>query len=140
MLRLNAQKVPLINREIFFDNPEITAAQISPDAKWMTFLKANKGTLNIWVKGVDEPWDVCLVRLFWTVIQNSAQENIRELNERRLFEMQDGLPAGLRDEIEKGFQAAAKDASMIKPLGKLLQDHGLFERFQDRFFDLIQRD
>ncbi len=92
------------------------------------------------IKGVDEPWDVCLVRLFWTVIQNSAQENIRELNERRLFEMQDGLPAGLRDEIEKGFQAAAKDASMIKPLGKLLQDHGLFERFQDRFFDLIQRD
>jgi hypothetical protein len=80
------------------------------------------------------------VRLFWTVIQNSAQENIRELNERRLFEMQDGLPTGLRDEIEKGFQAAAKDASMIKPLGKLLQDHGLFERFQDRFFDLIQRD
>jgi dipeptidyl aminopeptidase/acylaminoacyl peptidase len=57
MLRLNAQKVPLINREIFFDNPEITAAQISPDAKWMTFLKSNKGTMNIWVKGVNEPFE-----------------------------------------------------------------------------------
>ncbi len=91
------------------------------------------------VKGVDDPWDVCLVRLFWTVIQNSAQANIRELNERRFFEMQDGLPVGLREEIERGFQAAAKDASMIKPLGKLLHDHGVFERYQDRFFELIQK-
>ncbi len=57
ILRLSAQKVPLINREIFFDNPEITGAQISPDAKWMTFLKSNKGTLNIWFKGVNEPFD-----------------------------------------------------------------------------------
>jgi hypothetical protein len=89
------------------------------------------------IKGVDDPWDVCLVRLFWTVIQNSAQANIRELHERRMFELQDGIPAPLRDEIEKGFQAAAKDASLIKPLGKLLQEHGLFERFQDRFFGLI---
>ena len=90
------------------------------------------------VKGVDDPWDVCLVRLFWTVIQNSAQANIREMHERHMFEMQDGIPAGLRDEIEKAFAAAAKDASLIKALGKLLQDHGLFERYQDRFFNLVQ--
>lgn len=90
------------------------------------------------VKGVDDPWDVCLVRLFWTVIQNSAQANIREMHERHLFEMQDGLPAGLREEIEKGFAAAAKDPSLIKALGKLLQDHGLFERYQDRFFNLLK--
>ena len=90
------------------------------------------------VKGVDDPWDVCLVRLFWTVIQNSAQANIREMHERHLFEMQDGLPAGLREEIEKGFAAAVKDASLIKALGKLLQDHGLFERYQDRFFNLLK--
>jgi len=90
------------------------------------------------VKGVDDPWDVCLIRLFWTVIQNSARDNIRELNERRMFEMQDGIPVGLREEIEKGFAAAAKDTNLIKPLGKLLQDHGLFERYQDRFFGLIQ--
>jgi len=99
---------------------------------------SKKDPFSAVVKGVDDPWDVCLVRLFWTVIQNSAQANIRELNERRMFEMQDGIPAALRDEIEKGFKAAAKDASLIKPLGKLLQDNGLFERYQDRFFSLIQ--
>jgi hypothetical protein len=91
------------------------------------------------VKGVDEPWDVCLVRLFWAVIQNSAQANIRELRERNMFDMQDGLHAGLHEEIEKGFHAAARDANLIKPLGKLLQDNGLFDRYQDRFFNLINR-
>jgi hypothetical protein len=90
------------------------------------------------ILGVDDPWDVCLVRLFWTVIRNSAQENIRELHERHLFEMREGLPAGLREEIERGFEAAAQDAKLIKPLGKLLQEHGLFERYQDRFFNLVQ--
>jgi hypothetical protein len=103
-----------------------------------TDVASKKDPFSAVVKGVDDPWDVCLVRLFWTVIQNSAQANIRELHEHRMFEMQDGIPAGLREEIEKGFLAASKDASLIKSLGKLLQDHGLFDRYQDRFFSLVQ--
>ncbi len=90
------------------------------------------------VQGVDDPWDVCLVRLFWTVIRNSASANIREMNERHLFEMQDGVPQAVRDEIEKAFESATRDPALIKPLGKLLQDHGVFELYQDRFFNLVQ--
>jgi dipeptidyl aminopeptidase/acylaminoacyl peptidase len=41
---------PLIDREIFFGNPEITAAQISPDGKFIAFLKPWNETRNIWVK------------------------------------------------------------------------------------------
>jgi len=91
------------------------------------------------VKGVDEPWDVCLVRLFWQTIQRSAPINIRELHERHMFEMQDGIPVGVREEIEKGFAAAAADARLIRPLGLLLQEHGVFEQYQDRFFNLVKR-
>ena len=47
---------PLIDRELFFGNPEITAAQISPNGKFITFLKPWKDTRNIYVKGVDEPF------------------------------------------------------------------------------------
>ena len=55
---LFAQKgTPVINRELFFDNPEITGGQLSPDAKWMTYIKANKGTMNIWIKKADEPFE-----------------------------------------------------------------------------------
>jgi Tol biopolymer transport system component len=47
---------PLIDREILFGNPEIARAQISPDGKFIAFLKPYKDTLNIWVKRADEPF------------------------------------------------------------------------------------
>src|SRR5262245_53272671 len=47
---------PLLDRELFFGNPEIAGAQISPDGKFIAFLKPYKDTRNIWVKGVGEPF------------------------------------------------------------------------------------
>src|SRR6476659_9288131 len=46
----------LVDRELFFGNPEIGGAQLSPDGKFVTFLKPWKDTRNIWVKGVNEPF------------------------------------------------------------------------------------
>ena len=51
---LLAQQPPLIDREIFFGDPEISGAQISPDGKYISFLKPFNNTRNIWVKGVEE--------------------------------------------------------------------------------------
>src|ERR671913_1831129 len=48
---------PLIDREVFFGNPEIASAQISPDGKYIAFRKPYKDTMNIWVKRADEPFD-----------------------------------------------------------------------------------
>ena len=48
---------PLIDRELFFGNPEIAGAQISPDGKFIAFRKPYKDTMNIWVKPADEPFD-----------------------------------------------------------------------------------
>ncbi len=47
---------PLIDRELLFGNPEISGAQLSPDGKYLSFQKPWKGTRNIYVKGVDEPF------------------------------------------------------------------------------------
>src|SRR4051812_45633011 len=49
--------IPLIPRELFFDNPEISGSQLSPDGKYISFLKANKGIMNIWVKKIDEVFE-----------------------------------------------------------------------------------
>ena len=48
---------PIIDREIFFGDPEIAAGRLSPDGKYISFLKTYKGHLNIWVKGIDEPFE-----------------------------------------------------------------------------------
>ncbi len=47
---------PLIDRELIFGNPEIAAAQLSPDGKFLAFLKPWKETRNVWVKKIDEPF------------------------------------------------------------------------------------
>ncbi len=49
--------VPLIDREIFLGNPEITGGQLSPDGKFISFLKPSKGVLNIFVKKIEEPFE-----------------------------------------------------------------------------------
>ena len=51
-----SQLPPLIDRDKFFGNPEIAGAQISPDGKWIAFLKPYRETRNIWVKKVGEPY------------------------------------------------------------------------------------
>ena len=48
---------PLIDREIFFGNPEIAGVQISPDGKYISFRKPHKDTMNIWVKRAEEPFE-----------------------------------------------------------------------------------
>ena len=48
---------PIINRDLFFGNPEIAGAQLSPDGKYISFLKPWKDTRNIYVKAVEEPFD-----------------------------------------------------------------------------------
>ena len=46
-----AQVPPLIDRELLFGDPEISGSQISPDGRFITFLKPFRGERNIWIKG-----------------------------------------------------------------------------------------
>ena len=52
-----AQQPALIDREIFFGNPEYAGAQISPDGKYISFIRPLDDVRNVWVKGVDEPFE-----------------------------------------------------------------------------------
>jgi dipeptidyl aminopeptidase/acylaminoacyl peptidase len=44
----------LIPRKLFFDNPERTNVQLSPDGKHVSWLAAKEGVLNVWVAPVDK--------------------------------------------------------------------------------------
>lgn len=50
-------QTPVLDRELFFGDPEVSGAQLSPDGKFMAFIKPYKGTRNIWVKKTDEPFN-----------------------------------------------------------------------------------
>jgi len=52
-----AQQPPIIDRQLFFGEIQISGAQISPDGQWISFLKPYKGVRNIWVKKAGEPFE-----------------------------------------------------------------------------------
>jgi dipeptidyl aminopeptidase/acylaminoacyl peptidase len=72
----NAGLPPIIDREIIFGNPEIAGAQLSPDGKYVAFQKPWRDTRNVYVKGVNEPFDAArllttetkrpIAGFFWT--------------------------------------------------------------------------
>jgi len=55
-MMVSAQQPPIIDRKLFFGEIEIAGAQISPDGRYLSFLKPYKGTRNIWLKKAGEPF------------------------------------------------------------------------------------
>lgn len=91
------------------------------------------------ILGVDDPWDVCLLKFMVDVIRQSAPRNVQELNRHRLWDDASGVPKGVRADIENHFRLASRDATLVKPLGIKLRRYGLFEEYEDRFFDLVRQ-
>lgn len=55
--RAAAQDTPLLDRGLFFGNPQISGGQLSPGGKTISYMKPYKGIMNVWVKAFDEPFE-----------------------------------------------------------------------------------
>jgi dipeptidyl aminopeptidase/acylaminoacyl peptidase len=55
--RSAGEQPPVLDRELFFGNPEITGAQLSPDGRYVAFIKPYKDTRNVWVKKAGEQFE-----------------------------------------------------------------------------------
>lgn len=47
---------PIIDRDLLFGDPEIAGAQLSPDGKYLAFIRPLDKTRNVWVKKAQEPF------------------------------------------------------------------------------------
>lgn len=81
------------------------------------------------IRGVDEPWEVCLIKLMVDLVQRSGPEHARILRHD---------PTGARHAVEQLFRAAALDRSRLSELADRLRRERLFEEYQDRFFALVR--
>lgn len=87
------------------------------------------------LEGVDRPWEVCLLKLMVDLMEKSLPHHVSEMQQRNL------LPdphRGVR-EIEEEFAMAERDSSRVPYLHKRLRQRGVFEQYQDRFFELVRR-
>lgn len=121
-----------ISEEVVSDNLDTVVERVQ-DA-----VRKKDDPLAAVVVGVDVPWEVCLIKMMVDVSSQSFPGNVRELERHRLFSLQQDNPASSRQAIEQAFQAASRDSSLITPLGKRLQQEGVFTEYEDRFFALVK--
>lgn len=102
-------------------------------------MAAKDDPLGALVVGVDQPWEVCLLKLMVEVIQQSAPGNIQDFRNKDLLPVNKGDPESVRRYIEHAFHEAVNDPSRVNDLAAKLQKFGLFEEYQDRFFALLRQ-
>lgn len=112
-----------ITESILHDSVENVVERVRAD------LKSREDPLSALVLGVDEPWEVCLLKLLFEVVRQSAAGNARELR---------ADPDGSRHEIDRAFRLAANDRSRLAPLAALLTRLGKFKDYEERFFALVR--
>lgn len=86
--------------------------------------------LSALVVGVDDPWEVSLIKMMVELAGRSAPVHAQRLTVD---------PRGIHHEIELAFQAAENNHNLISRLSTLLEKHNLFTEYQDRFFDLVRK-
>ena len=87
------------------------------------------GGLQALIRGVEEPWEVCLIKLMSELVQRSVGLNVRELGRD---------PKGQQHEIDQAFLAASRDRSKIQALANLLHEMNRFGDYEDRFYSLVR--
>ncbi len=83
--------------------------------------------------GVDDPWQVCLMKLMVELVQQSAQGNIQDIQQQAVSAQQ-----SLVNSIDQAFLEASRDSSKINALADMLKQNGLWEQNEDRFFALVK--
>ena len=92
------------------------------------------------IKGVDELWDVSLMKFIHDVTRNSLRSNVMELGVRGLLDVdQGGIPRYTRYAIEQLFEEARRNRAKVSELEAELRRWSLFDEYEDRFLDLFRR-
>jgi hypothetical protein len=112
-----------INTHVINDRLELVVDKLRGE------IAARGGGMEALIRGVEEPWEVCLVKLMADMVQRSAMLNARELGRD---------PKGHHHEIDQAFRAAARDRSKLQSLANLLHERDLFEEYEDRFYSLVR--
>ena len=114
--------------------PSEIAHNISDD------LDRRNENLAVVMVGVDQLWDVALLKFIYEFTASSADHNVRELRSKGMLEPQPGLggvPRAAVDQIERLFRQvrAGDDPEVLK---QELDRWGLFWFYEERFLSLFR--
>jgi hypothetical protein len=92
------------------------------------------------VRGVDELWDVSLMKFIFDLTRSSFGSNAYELGARGLLDVdRSGVPLDARRSIEHSFGLVKKGDLDPAALKMEMDRWGVFEEYEDRFLRLFKR-
>ena len=92
------------------------------------------------IKGVDELWDVSLMKFIHDITRSSLRSNVMELGVRGFLDIdRGGTPQYTRYVIEQLFEEAGRERAKVSELEAELRRWGLFNEYEDRFLDLFRK-
>ena len=92
------------------------------------------------IKGEDELWDVSLMKFIYEITESSIQDNLRKMGSRGLLNIDAaGIPVDARIRIDELFKKVATGESEPGELKEELDHWGLFEEYEDRFFNIFKK-
>ena len=118
--------------EIVSGGPDEVADRIGRD------LDARERPLEAVIRGVDELWDVSLIKFIFELTNDSVGSNLAELRSSGLLEMNDGVPTDARRRIDRMIDEARRGRLDPAEIHRELERWGLFDEYQDRFFQLFR--
>ena len=123
------------NLEIVSGYPDEIANRIGDD------LDDRKDDLAVVMVGVDEYWDVALLKFIYQFTSSSAGKNMQELKSRGLLDpnpVYGGVPRAATQDVERMFRAVESGSGSTDLLKVELDRWGLFDYYQDRFLSLFR--
>jgi hypothetical protein len=103
-------------------------------------IDSNGDPLTAIIKGVEDMWDVSLLKFTYELTNKSVYTNVAEMGRRGLLRMDnEGIPADARKNIEELFEKTRRDSSFAPILVAELNRWGLFHQYQDRFLSLFKK-
>ncbi len=103
-------------------------------------IDSSNDPLSAVIRGVEEMWDVSLIKFTFELTRNSAYRNFSELYGRGRFNIDEqGVPKDAREGIEELFEMARKDLAYAPELASELQRWNLWKLYQDRFLQLFKK-
>jgi hypothetical protein len=92
------------------------------------------------IRGQDELWDVSLMKFIYEMTKSSLPDNLLQMETRGLLDMDSrGIPVDARVRIEELFKTVARGELDPSELKKELDRWGLFEEYEDRFFNIFKK-
>ncbi len=103
-------------------------------------VEQEKRALTAILKGVDELWDISILKFIFNLTRGSLPRHVGEMGRRGYFDVdRSGVPAGARQRIEEMFRQVKGGREEPRELKMELDRWGVFDEYEDRFLALFRR-